>query len=106
MDYSTVWPDGTREEWTDTGYTKTDPTGTVIEQRPLTVHERSVFALRVDDDNRAALFSQARTAYTNNKAFLQIASPTQAQVVAQVAALTRQVNALIRLAVTDLLDGP
>lgn len=54
--------------------------------------------------NGAALLAKAATALTNNAAFLAVASPTNAQAVAQVKALTRQVNALIRLARRDLLS--
>jgi hypothetical protein len=50
------------------------------------------------------LHTKARQAYTNNRTYLAIATPTNAQVVAQVRALTRQMNALMRLAVfRDLL---
>lgn len=57
--------------------------------------------------NLATLQQRAATALTNNDAFLAVASPTTAQVTAHVKALTRQVNALIRLAqglVTDISD--
>ncbi len=54
--------------------------------------------------NGAALLAKAATALTNNAAFLAVASPTNAQAVAQVKALTRQVNALIRLVGRDLLS--
>lgn len=47
--------------------------------------------------NRATIEQQAATALANNRTFLAIASPTNAQVVAQAKALTRQNNALIRL---------
>ena len=50
------------------------------------------------------LHSKARQAYTANRAFLANATPTNAQVLAQVRALTRQTQALIRLVVArDLL---
>lgn len=52
--------------------------------------------------NRQTLLTQARTALGNNATYLAIPAPTQAQAAAQVAALTRQVNALIRFAVNDL----
>lgn len=49
-----------------------------------------------------ALATKAQAALTNNETYLGIGSPTNAQVVSQVAALTRQVNALIRLAINQL----
>lgn len=54
--------------------------------------------------NRTTIEQQAATALANNKSFLAIASPTTAQITAQVKALTRQNNALIRLAL-GRLDG-
>ena len=54
--------------------------------------------------NETALFAKAQAALANNVAYLAIVAPTQAQAVAQVAALTRQVNALIHLAIADLED--
>lgn len=54
--------------------------------------------------NHEALLEQARQAHTENLTFLGVASPTNAQVVAQVKALTRQSNKLIRL-VAGMLDG-
>lgn len=55
-------------------------------------------------DNREALLVKAAQALTNNATFLAIASPTQAQAVTQVKALTRQVNALIRMQLGDTAD--
>lgn len=52
--------------------------------------------------NQATLLSKAQAALTNNETFLALATPTSAQAVAQVQALTRQVNALIRLATSEL----
>ena len=52
--------------------------------------------------NLDALTKQARNALAVNAAFLALASPTTVQAVAQVRALTRQVNALIRLATRAL----
>lgn len=49
----------------------------------------------------AAKRDLARVALKNNGAYLALNPPTQAQAIAQVAALTRQVNALIRLALYD-----
>jgi len=55
------------------------------------------------DLNADDLHAKAATALANNAAFQAIASPNTAQAVAQVQALTRQVNALIKLA-NNLLD--
>jgi hypothetical protein len=46
--------------------------------------------------NEQALRQRAQTALANNQAFLGLAAPTNAQAVAQVQALTRQVNGLMR----------
>lgn len=54
--------------------------------------------------NRAALLSKAQAAIQTNATYLALAAPTAAQSQAQVAALTRQVNALIRI-VAQLLDS-
>lgn len=54
--------------------------------------------------NEANLLQKAQTALANNVAYLAIASPTQAQAISQVAALTRQIDALIKLATDTLSD--
>lgn len=54
--------------------------------------------------NREALLTKATAAVVVNNAFLAVASPTNAQVVAQVRALTRQNNALIKLITNNLSD--
>ena len=59
-------------------------------------------AQAVLDGNAATLRSRAQTALAANATFLAIGSPTTAQVTAQSKALTRQVDALIRLAVNAL----
>lgn len=51
--------------------------------------------------NLATILQQAATALTNNTTYLGIASPTNAQVVAQVAALTRQMDGVIRVLVQN-----
>lgn len=58
--------------------------------------------------NRDQLSQRAQTAITNNDAYLAIPSPTQAQAVTQVAALTRQMNGLLRFnlnAYNDVSDS-
>ncbi len=54
--------------------------------------------------NGDTLRAQAVQALADNRTFLAIASPTNAQVLAQVKALTRQNQGIIRLAL-GLLDG-
>lgn len=54
--------------------------------------------------NLATLRSQAETALESNRTFLALASPSNAQTLAQVKSLTRQMNAVIRL-VVGKLDG-
>jgi hypothetical protein len=51
-----------------------------------------------------SLQQKALNALTSNATYLGIGTPTTAQAVAQVASLTRQVNALIRLQL-NLLDS-
>lgn len=60
--------------------------------------------LPLDEQNHLTLQQRAHNALTNNETFLAITSPTAAQAIAQVQALTRQVNALIRLHL-GLLDS-
>jgi hypothetical protein len=57
--------------------------------------------------NWGVLAGKAATAITNNQTFLALATPTPAQAAAQIQALTRQVNALIRvqLGILDATDG-
>jgi hypothetical protein len=54
--------------------------------------------------NRQTIMASARAALGNNRDYLAIGSPTQAQVRDQVAALTRQNNGLIRVLINDLTD--
>ena len=104
-----TWTDGVlRERWDDDArlYTAWDEAGVQIEQRTYT-DEESTSAdvkdnLSLMSANKDSIVSKMQTAQTNNATYLAIASPTSAQNTAQVKALTRQVNALIKLAINDL----
>ena len=52
--------------------------------------------------NKATLTTRGLTALDANKTFLAIASPTNAQVSAQVRALTQQMNGVIRLVLNKM----
>lgn len=52
--------------------------------------------------NLQTLLQKSATALQNNQAYLSIAQPTSAQAVAQVAALTRQVNGVVRVLTASL----
>lgn len=54
--------------------------------------------------NADAVRAKAAQALASNAAFLAIANPTNAQAVTQVQRLTREVNAIIRLLVTQQFD--
>lgn len=54
--------------------------------------------------NQASLLQKAANAIANNVTFLGLTTPTNAQVLAQVQALTRQVDALIRVVANQLTD--
>lgn len=67
--------------------------------RPKTAQET---AAATSDANRATIEAQAATAIQANKTFLALASPSNAQIAAQVKALTRQNNGVIRLVLGQL----
>jgi hypothetical protein len=54
--------------------------------------------------NQTTIRSRAQTALTTNATYLALASPSTAQTTAQVQALTRECNGLIRL-LLDLFDS-
>ena len=77
--------------------------------RPQTADVRcaSPSCVKPDDPavtNQRTLQDQAQTALATNRTYLAISSPTNAQVAAQVRALTQEVQALIRLALNQF-DG-
>lgn len=61
-------------------------------------------AANSEQANAAMLRDQATQAFIDNRAFLAIASPSNAQTLAQVKALTRQMNGVLRL-VYSQFDG-
>lgn len=73
----------------------------LVLQRALSQAERDMLT---ESDNLATIETRLRDALAANKAFLAIATPTNAQTLAQVKALTRQVSALIRRAAGDYRD--
>lgn len=58
----------------------------------------------VEQYNAEVIRERVATALASNATFLALASPTNAQAVAQVQLLTREVNAIIRLLVTQQFD--
>jgi hypothetical protein len=57
-----------------------------------------------DEANDATIRQQANNALDNNRTYLALGAPTNAQVVAQVRGLTQQLNGVVRL-VLGKLDG-
>jgi hypothetical protein len=80
-------------------YTRWAPDGSVVESRPLTAKEVAGFTR---DSNALTLRDRLRLALTSNATYLAIPAPTAADVRVQTERLTRQVNALVRLALQDL----
>lgn len=71
---------------------------TLAQAKTAVASEPTVIA----ETNKRSLESKANTALTGNTTYLAIASPTNAQNTAQIKALTRQNNALIRLMLKKL----
>ena len=99
-----------RERWDDTTriYTAFNSSGVQTSTRAYTAAENA----KADEDaltslyavNEAALLAKVPTALTTNNTYLAVANPTTAQNTAQVKALTRQVNALLKLRANDLAN--
>lgn len=86
------------EHWIDDGILMFETVGGT--SRPITDDDRA--ARESQDQKVQELRKKAIVAIQNNLAFLNDDSVTTAEAVAQVKALTRQVNALIRLEVEAL----
>jgi len=73
----------------------------VTVQRALTGIEAATLAAqddaRMSGANRGQIVDRAQTALTVNDTYLALPAPTQAQALTQVAVLTREVNAVLRL---------
>ena len=74
-------------------------TGT-LNQNP-TDPTQATITMDAGQQNQANIRQNAQTALTNNATYLGIANPTTAQAVAQVRALTQQMDGVIRLLVGD-----
>lgn len=71
---------------------------TAAQAQAAVANEPTVIA----ETNKRSLEAKANTALTANATYIAIASPTTAQNTAQIKALTRQNNALIRLLLKKL----
>lgn len=100
--------DGTRtvERWTNEGTAGYYTGNPLARQRALTTAEAADLAAmdagNTQASNRSTLTDRATTALTTNVAFLGLASPTNAQTLAQVQTLTKECSALIRLLLNQL----
>lgn len=104
-----VFADGVLREWWDDEtrtYRAFDAAGVETLSRAYTADENQVADARAAqearDTNERDLRDKAAQAIALNDAFLALASPSNAQVVAQVQRLTREATALIRLTVRAL----
>ena len=99
-----------RERWDDATrtYTTYNAQGILTNSRPYTPEEHvnadATAVVETASRNRDSIEEQAGAALDANTAYLGLATPTNAQVAAQVKALTRQNNKIIRL-VLGRLDG-
>jgi hypothetical protein len=81
--------------------------GVEVERRPATERELTILPrvpLDRSDEYATKLREQALTAHAANRTFVALNSPTNAQNAAQIKALTRQINGVIRLLLGQL-DG-
>jgi hypothetical protein len=79
--------------------------GTVSLVFPITLsaaQENAVYARAAGTGNKETILARALTALENNLAYIALDPPTNAQAIAQIEALTRQVNGIIRLVLNKL----
>ena len=85
-----------------------NPDGSPAATRQMTTGEvadlTEIAAEHVRVGNRGTIVQQAQGALASNAAYIALASPTNAQVAAQVKALTRQNNKIIRLLLSQIGD--
>lgn len=100
-----AWPSGDIIEWGD-DETRTHHDFFNETTRPYAAEENAAADQRAEavfeESNGTTLRNQAAAALATNRSFLALAAPTNAQTIAEVKALARQVNALIRLELDDL----
>ncbi len=98
-----AWPVGTLLEWDDDETRthhdlrdlETDVTRPYTDDENAAADERAAVAQA--DKNETTLRTQAASGLADNATFLALTAPTNAQTLAQVKALTRQMDALITL---------
>jgi hypothetical protein len=96
-------PDDTATDTHDRSVELVDGTPTVVwTSREWTLDE---LAARAAQANDATIRARVADALDANRSFLAVESPTNAQTLAQVKALTRQTQALIRLVTAQTADG-
>lgn len=89
-------------------FTQWDSAGSVVAQRPLTAAEIADLTAQGTEGarlaNLATIAEQAGAALAANSTYLAIGSPINAQVAAQIRALTQQNNKIIRLLLSQIGD--
>jgi hypothetical protein len=81
----------------------TTPAAVAAAAAPIVAAETAAAAAQATQNaNAQTLLTKAANALANNATYLAIGSPTTAQAIAQVNALTLQIDALIRLAANQL----